>query len=63
MPVERRQRSQRAQMVPRSRRGSVDLGSDGATLYSVGAEDGVLAWSLGRGRPGPEAFEVPECPS
>lgn len=41
--------------------GALAFAPDGATLYSVAAEDGVLAWTLPRGRP--EAFEVPEGPS
>lgn len=40
--------------------GALAFAPDGATLYSVAAEDGVLAWTLPRGRP--EAFEVPEGP-
>lgn len=43
--------------------GALAFAPDGATLYSVAAEDGVLAWPLGRGRPGPETFEVPQGPS
>lgn len=38
--------------------GALAFAPDGATLYSVAADDGVLAWTLGRGRP--QAFEVPE---
>ncbi len=41
--------------------GAVAFAPDGTTLYSVAAEDGVVAWSLDRGRR--ESFELPQGPS